>query len=586
MRKTKLSGLATGLGVCVLGLVVAAPLYTAHKRQLGDTSEFAPSATHDMAQHLAVMQGFDVGLRSGDLYPRWMADFNKGYGSPWTSFYPPGFYYLSSAVNLPVGNWYVTLFLISGLGLGLSAITFYFAARDLYGKLPSMVGAVLYMILPYHLVELYWRGAMPEFLAFVLIPPVFYFGTRLAFRARPVYLAGFAVSYGVLLVVHLPVSFLMAYALVFYSALRAILYKDAWIVLRVAGGMALALGLSAFYLVPAVLEQKYIYQPWTSLFPYSASYLHIFRSADSFGRLLNLCFISCSLVAGVGLLAVVALPRDRAGHEERPLSPRPKLELAVIVAMGVGTLLMCTTASRLVSRLLPRIDVASFAWRWLAIAGFFACLVMVAGLDRLVRGFRLRKMMAAGLAAAIVIVFGVNLWVAGHSTIWAALLHPPLDTAPGYIDPGFTPKDSTRPEDLPGGVPKAEVVPVNGFFSVDRWDPADRRLTVGAVTPCELRIRTYDFPGWTAIVNGSPMKIIDDSVGAQTLKFPSAGNYSVELRFGTTPARSLGQAISCAALVILAVLGIAAWFGLRGRHGREPAATPVPETSEVSPGAD
>ncbi|HEY6333466.1 MAG TPA: 6-pyruvoyl-tetrahydropterin synthase-related protein [Blastocatellia bacterium] len=583
MRKVKFSGLAASLGVCVLGLVVAAPLYTAHKRQLGETSVFAPSATHDMAQHLAVMQEFDVALRSGDLYPRWMADFNKGYGSPWTSFYPPGFYYVSSAVNLPVGNWYVTLFLISGLGLGLSAITFYFAATDLYGKLPSMIGAVLYMILPYHLVELYWRGAMPEFVAFVLLPPVFYFGTRLALRARPSYLAGFAISYGILLIVHLPVSFLLAYALVFYAALRAILYKDARILLRIAAGMALAFGLSAFYLVPAVLEQKYIYQPWTSLFRYSASYLHIVRSADSFGRLLNLCFISCSLVLGIGLLAAVALPGDRAaGHEEQPQSIKPKLELFTIVTMGVGALLMCTTASRSVTRLLPKIDVASFAWRWLAIASFFACLAMVAGLDRLVRDFRSRSAVGVSLAAAIVIVFGVNLWVAGHSTIWAALLHPPLDTAPGYIDPGFTPKNSTRPEDLPGDVPKAELVPVNGFLSVDRWDPADRRLTVSAVMPCELRIRTYDFPGWTAAVNGAPMKIIDDEVGAQTLKL-TPGNYTIDLRFGTTPARSAGLTISCAALAILALLGVLTWFRVTAGARKKSAATiPAPESSEVS----
>ena len=549
------------VGAIILGLAVAAPFYTANKGEKTGEAEFLPPSTHDMAQHLAVMGQFDMVLRSGALYPRWLPDFNRGYGSPWTNFYPTGFYYLTSAVNLLAGNWLLTLFLVSGLGLALSAMTFYMAARDLYGKWPAVAGALLYMLLPYHLVDLYWRGAMPEFMAFVLVPPVFYFGSRLASRARPQYVAAFALCYGALIVVHLPVSFLMAYALAFYAVVRAILYKDPRVLPRVAAGMVLGFSLSAIYLVPAVLESKDVYQPWTAIFPYDASYLKIFRPFDEFGEVVNLSFVGCFLVLAVGILIVAVRhsPNGQAGspQDEDWVADRfgrgPGREVLLILIMGAATLFMCLPASRHIARLMPKIDVASFAWRWLAIASFFVCLAFVAALARLAPGLRLGRATTWCLTAGLAVVVGVNLWWSGHSIMARALTHPPLAVPDNYIDSGFTPKESTKPYDLPGHAPEAELAPANGFIGVQEWLPSRRRLTVAATLPCDLRMRSYTFPGWTAEVDGKPAEIIGDKMGTQTIPL-APGNHTIEVDFDNTPPRSLGLAISGIAVAIISAL--------------------------------
>src|SRR6266498_5320988 len=49
--------------------------------------------THDLWMHLHTMEQFDKALRSGVIYPRWVADINHGYGILTLIYYPPGLYY-------------------------------------------------------------------------------------------------------------------------------------------------------------------------------------------------------------------------------------------------------------------------------------------------------------------------------------------------------------------------------------------------------------------------------------------------------------------------------------------------------------
>src|SRR5436853_4207181 len=62
-------------------------------------------ATHDMHAHYNQMRSFKEGLASGEVYPRWEADTNRGFGAPTPSYYPPGVYYLTSACFAVTGDW-------------------------------------------------------------------------------------------------------------------------------------------------------------------------------------------------------------------------------------------------------------------------------------------------------------------------------------------------------------------------------------------------------------------------------------------------------------------------------------------------
>src|SRR2546425_5036629 len=97
------------VGAVIIGAVLVVPFYFSRKSADPNISKTVGLiGTHDLVQHIAVMQDFDKVLRSGVLYPRWLPDINNGYGTAWSNFYPPVFFYLSSLFNAVLKDWGVT----------------------------------------------------------------------------------------------------------------------------------------------------------------------------------------------------------------------------------------------------------------------------------------------------------------------------------------------------------------------------------------------------------------------------------------------------------------------------------------------
>jgi hypothetical protein len=75
---------------------------------------------------------------------------------------------------------------------------------------------------------------------------------------------------------------------------------------------------------------------------------------------------------------------------------------------------------------------------------------------------------------------------------------------------------------------------------------------VQAVTPVTLQFYTYDYPGWEVLLNN--LKLIthrpEPPHGLITVDLP-AGDHRVELRMGSTPARTAGTVISGMALLLI-----------------------------------
>jgi hypothetical protein len=478
------------------------------------------------------------------------------------NFYPPGFYYLASLLNLVFNDWIYTLFAASILGFALSGLAFYLLAREFYSRLASVAGALLYMTLPYHVLNLYWQGAMPQLYGFVFLPLVLLFAYRLGASGGLRHYAALGLVYGLYLMTHAPVSFLMTYTIAFYALVWAIKVREWRVLLRIGLGMALGLMAGAIYWLPAAFETKYIQEHFSAIFPYHSSYITLLP-AEGFGNLINLSF---TLQAVIVIIAILVLRRLMKPSNVTPVEidaaeSARQTQTPLWMILGVVTILMSTSFSIYVSRLLPRIQVATFAWRWLAIAALFTSLLACATMDYMRGPVKLAPVRAWGYRAALAAAIALNIWVSVESVMAGALANPVMIPPANYSDAGFTPLGSTEPQAMPS-TELALIEPRSGEVEVLRWEPERREVAVSAREPSEVRLRTYNFRGWSASINGQGAPISNDGDGAQLISVPP-GKHLIEVRLENTPPQKLGTTLFGFALGTIAGLAMADYLSRR-----------------------
>src|SRR6202011_4642581 len=113
-------------------------------------------------------------------------------------------------------DWMRTLLAMHVLLMIASGGMLYFYARQMMKPAAAAVAMAAYIVLPYHLIDQYYRGALAELLSFVWMPMMLFFIGRLLgetlpekrgqtewFRRRPqkmfLSVAGLAASYGAFL---------------------------------------------------------------------------------------------------------------------------------------------------------------------------------------------------------------------------------------------------------------------------------------------------------------------------------------------------------------------------------------------------
>lgn len=543
--------------VLIIGLAVAAPFYFSRSEQSpGGARVRYLITTHDLWMHLHTMEQFDKDLRSGVLYPRWVADINHGYGILTLIYYPPGFYYLTSAIHVVVPDWLNTLFVLTALSLAASALALYSLARLFYGVLASVIAATFYMLAPIHMLDLYWRGGLPSVVGYIFPPLIVYFAYKLGRTGRLRYYAGLGLFYGLHLLTHLPVALMFSYGLAFFAVVWAVKERDWRIGARLAAAMTIGLLLSAIYWLPAALETRYAYEFATEMFPYHQSYITLLEVRDAalfpeFFRVLNYVFVVSALALIVTLIVLRMLRKDSGEPAGEPERTRQWTPLSMWMVMAIATTFMCTSFSIYISRLLPKIQVTVPAWRWLALAAMFLSLLAAATIDLLRRRTALNTSLMWACRAAFALVLVINIAFSIKSTIIKPLSNPtyhPVGTS-DVVESSWTPKDATHPQELPD---TALVVtePVSSVVEITKWEPQYREVHISVSQPSTVRFKTYNFPGWTARVDGNRVPMSSDRDGIQQIEVPP-GLHRIQVSFENTPPRTAGTALSGLALVLI-----------------------------------
>jgi len=212
----------------------------------------APPMTHDSFWiDVSWSRQFTALLRGGNLYPRWLPWSYGGLGSPAFYYYAPLSFYLTGLFGLIGLPTYDALLTAFGAAWIASGVTMHLWLKG-HARMP-LAGALLYMVLPYHIMDFYGRGALAEFCAFPIVPLVA-MGIRHATERRKG--TPLASAYAALILTHLPTAVIVSVLFIAPYSL--------WItgasprrLLPIARGVAVGIAGAAIYLLPALTLQSY-----------------------------------------------------------------------------------------------------------------------------------------------------------------------------------------------------------------------------------------------------------------------------------------------------------------------------------------
>ncbi len=352
--------------------------------------------TPDGLFHLQRARALAEALRWGVLYPRWFPDFSFGYGYPVLNFYAPAFYYPPAILHLLGLDVLTATRVTLAVSYALTGLVAYGFLRQWARVGPAFVGAVVFLVYPYHLYDLFIRGALPEFVAFLWLPATAYASWRLARRKALSYadMALAALTWTGLLLTHNLTALMWVPMVVLAMALL----RQFHLLVRVLGAMVVGGLLAAFYVVPVLGEIRWVgigatpsgegytrhfaslsnLFTWTYVFPYPAA-------SDPTVPVPG--YVLFVLVAGsAGVLGLwlgerrrIAPPSRWSAKLKGEVSPVPILLVSLFVL--VLTLWLTTDASAWVWRWLPPLHTLQFPWRWHTVAALALAITLTLSLN-------------------------------------------------------------------------------------------------------------------------------------------------------------------------------------------------------------
>lgn len=538
----------------------------------------------------------------GVLYPHWAASANYGAGEPRFIFYPPLAWMLGASLGT-VLPWSWTPFAFAFLALLGAGWSFQAMAREWVTDEAATAGACLYVVNPYLLFVLYERSALAELLAASWIPLLVLCGLR-----KKAALVQLALALAAIWLTNAPAAVIGCYMLAGLVAVDALQQRDWALVRRAAIAVPLGLGLAAFWLVPALFEQRWVqigraigplmrvedsflFEPvkWPGKFPPTSD--EILATAYHNLVLHTASWIVVSLVLAAALAAWLSYRR------------RSVLWVPLVV-VGAAIAVLQLRWSDLIWRITPELRYLQFPWRWMLALGMIAAALAGLALETGARG---RSSLSGprgrmlgrwfGRVAVLMLALGLTAFAALH--FWQpcdeednvqaqiATLHTtgfegtdeytPLGGSNDDLDDMMSDRDemiapvtlletdATLDSDLFAD-DSSEPHTAPGHVELQDWDT--EHMTAVVTTPgSELALlRLMDYPGWRIRLNGSAVRMRHmDGLPVVPL---AAGVNRIDIRWITTGDVWAGRGLSIAALAIT--------LAFSRRERRKIRAVPIP----------
>ncbi len=542
--------------VCVMAaLLLIAPFY----------GRGNPSG-HDIEFHASNWLEVAGQWKAGILYPSWAEWANWGFGEPRFVFYPPLGWMLGAALGLLMG-WQAALAAFVVVTQTTAGLCMFALARRTLPLRAALIAGAVYAANPYAQLVVYLRSDFAELLGAAFFPLLLLFAGDLVDAADSASArrrtALFAVSFSLVWLANAPAGVLASYSVALLFAAAAARARSWRPLLRGAGGLGLGFGLCAFYLLPAVYEQRWVNIAQVlsgGLLP-AQNFLYT-TTADPEHNLVN-WIISSAAAALLAGTALAALGAQRRGADEGERQLRQRL----LVVGAAGAALMFRFTAPLWS-VLPKLRYVQFPWRWMLVLAVAFAWLAAAALAR-------RRWAWLGAAALLLALGGAQVFFVQHA-YWDTDDIPSLRAAIAS-GAGYEGTDEYDPlgddhTDLPRQAPPVRLLPAaegapdvamgdrkavntRAEVRIERWTAEEKVLRVNSRTAQRAALRLLNYPAWRVEVNGAVVQP-EHAADTQQMIVPlAAGASRIAVRFRRTADRTLGGGLS----VLSALCAMALW---------------------------
>lgn len=533
-------------------------------------------------QHITRLYLLNQAIRQGDLYPRWVGGLGFNFGYPLFNFYPPLIYYVSEFFHLIGFNllWSLKLMIITGSFI--SSIGMYSLGKRFFDKKTGLLAATFSTFFFYRMITIYIRGAWAEFFAMSILPFVFLGLDNINKNKSFKSVFPLSISLGFLILAH-P---LIAFPALFFIGLFFVYYffhsENRWLFLKnTVISIILALGLSAFFWLPSLIEKKYTlvdailtqelasykihfiypYQFWFSPWGYGGS---IEGPSDGMSFQLGKIHIFLTLFS----LIVFLIYRFIKNKTESA-----KIYVFLFL-MLVFSLFMSSVHSRFVWDGIKYFWYLQFPWRFLTFTGMLISLIAAAGI------YYLGKLMNINNGNKKVL-FNLGITIIIFITVIKYITYSKPHDLKTYDEKKLTSFEEiswrvskTSFEFAPAGIKTKKTGLGTTTIGLNKKDlikesfkvlSADKETTIvktiinkfskkefeiESKNPVEFRLNTFNFPGWQASLDGREIKINDDNDYKLIAILVPEGKHNLLFVFKNTLIRTISNSISLAIFII------------------------------------
>jgi hypothetical protein len=577
------------------------------------------SCGHDFDFHLLNWMEAARQFTHGNLHPHWAYTAAYNAGEPRFVFYPPLSWTLGAILTLlfPIT---ATPILYTWLALTASGLALHRLAREFTSPTAALLAAILYTVNPYMLFTAYERTAYAELLAAAFIPLLLH-----AILRQRVTIPRIAIPVALLWLTNAPAAVMSCYALALLTLIRLInplpsqyalivnreVEKPAslplnqtrlQLAINTIAGTALGLALTAFYLLPAAYERRYV-QIAMAIIPnmriqdnflfhhtgdaphdqvlHTASLIAILLLALTVAAIVT-SYLRTNFTSNVSKETKDVLSKEQTSeaHKEeqkeaqkKEASSRPKRSeverpphfvqpgktfntnslLASLSILTVTITLLLTPLTTILWNHAPELAFLQFPWRLLAILAAIMSLAVALALRR--ANLKPTPTTALTIALAAALTYPAY-----------ALFHQPCDEedtptareALFHSNRGTDPTDEYTPTTADNDSLAQTAPPY--WLSADphahaptqtQPAPTPTPLTLNPPIPEDLILNLRDYPAWRITNNGSLITTRDQrDDGLIAIPIP-AGPSLIAITYARTPDQTLGDAISILSLALL-----------------------------------